>query len=140
MAIDQFAKAIDRFEAYTKYTDFEKFHVEQVRGFKQHLYEQTGVRSKAPLSQATIYSTLNTLKTLLHLARRSAGIQVAFQLRRLGIFQSVTGHAAIAKAHRTPRGPTLDQIRRALAAMPTERTYNAATARWSPWSRSPLPG
>jgi hypothetical protein len=59
VAIFQFPfwRAADRFR-----TDFEKFHVEQVRGFKQHLYEQTGVRSKAPLSHATIYSTLNTLK------------------------------------------------------------------------------
>jgi hypothetical protein len=62
VATDQFAKAIDRFETYTRFTDFEKFHVEQVRGFKQHLYEQTGLRSKSPLSHATIYGTLNTLK------------------------------------------------------------------------------
>ena len=26
LAIDQFAKAIDRFETYTKFTDFERFH------------------------------------------------------------------------------------------------------------------
>src|SRR5215208_1885992 len=62
VAIDHFAKAINRFESYTKFADFEKFHVEQVRGFKQHLNEQPGVRSKAPLSHATIYSNLNTLK------------------------------------------------------------------------------
>jgi hypothetical protein len=53
VAIDQFAKAVDRFETYTKHTDFAKFRLEQVRGFKQQLSQQTGARSGEPLSAAT---------------------------------------------------------------------------------------
>jgi site-specific recombinase XerD len=120
VAIDQFAKAIDRFESYTKYTDFEKFHVEQVRGFKQHLYEQTGVRSKAPLSHATIYSTLNTLKAFFMWLAGQPGFKSRFSYGDWEYFNPSRTTASIAKAHRTPRGPTLDQIRRVLATMPAE--------------------
>jgi integrase len=112
--------AIDRFETYTKYTDFEKFHVEQVRGFKQHLNEQTGVRSKAPLSQATIYSTLNTLKAFFMWLADQPGFRSRFSYGDWEYFNPSRATAAIAKAQRISRGPTLDQIRRVLAAMPTE--------------------
>jgi hypothetical protein len=36
VAVDRFSTAIHRFESYTKLTDFERFHREQVLGFKQH--------------------------------------------------------------------------------------------------------
>jgi integrase len=119
VAIDQFAKAIDRFERYTKFADFGKFHVEQVRGFKQHLNEQTGVRSNAPLSQATIYGTLNTLKAFFIWLAGQPGFKSCFSYGDWEYFNPSRTTASIAKAHRTPRGPTLDQIRRVLAAMPT---------------------
>ena len=43
--IDAVAKAIARFEAYTKWRDFKKFHIEQAKGFKQSLSDQRGSRS-----------------------------------------------------------------------------------------------
>jgi integrase len=119
VAIDQFAKAIDRFETYTKFVCFENFHIEQVRGFKQHLYEQTGVRSKAPLSHATIYGTLNTLKAFFMWLAGRPGFKSRFSYGDWEYFNPSRATASIAKAHRTPRGPTLDQVRRVLAAMPT---------------------
>ena len=120
VAVDQFAKAIDRFEIYTKFTNFEKFHVEQVKGFKQHLYEQRGVRSKAPLSQATVYATLNTLKTFFIWLAGQPGFESRFRYGDWEYFNPSRATTAVAKAHRTPRGPTLEQIKRVLAAMPTE--------------------
>jgi integrase len=118
VATDQFAKAIDRFETYTRFTDFEKFHVEQVRGFKQHLYEQTGLRSKALLSHATIYGTLNTLKAFFMWLAGQPGFKSRFSYGDWEYFNPSRATASIAKAHRMPRGPTLDQVRRVLAAMP----------------------
>jgi hypothetical protein len=43
--IDAVAKAIARFEAYTKWRDFKSFHIEQAKGFKQSLSDQRGSRS-----------------------------------------------------------------------------------------------
>jgi hypothetical protein len=59
--IDAAAKAIARFEAYTKWRDFKKFHIEQAKGFKQSLSDQRGSQSGEPLSKATLYATLTAL-------------------------------------------------------------------------------
>jgi site-specific recombinase XerD len=60
--IDAVAKAIARFETYTRYKDFKAFHIEQARGFKRDLADRRGARSGEPLSEATLYSTLTALK------------------------------------------------------------------------------
>jgi hypothetical protein len=49
-SLDAVAKAIDRFEDYSKFRDFKKFHVEQVRAFKVHLRTTRNVRTGQPLS------------------------------------------------------------------------------------------
>jgi hypothetical protein len=60
--IDSVAKAIARFEAYTRYKDFKTFHIEQAKAFKRDLADQRGHRSGEPLSKATLYATLTSLK------------------------------------------------------------------------------
>ena len=60
--IDAVAKAIARFEAYTRYKDFKAFHIEQAKAFKRDLADQRGHRSGEPLSKATLYATLTALK------------------------------------------------------------------------------
>jgi len=118
VAIDQFFKAIDRFERYTRHTDFERFHIEQVRGFKQHLSAEIGLRSGEPLSHATIYATLNSLKAFFMWLAGQPGYKKRFAYGDWEYFSPSRATVAIAKARRTPRGPTLDQIRRMLNAMP----------------------
>ena len=61
-SLDAVAKAIDRFEEHSKFRDFKKFHVEQVRAFKAHLRTTRNVRTGEPLSASTIYSTFAALK------------------------------------------------------------------------------
>ena len=46
--IDAVAKAISRFEAYTRFRDFKAFHIEQAKGFKHSLSAQRGSRSGEP--------------------------------------------------------------------------------------------
>ena len=60
--IDAVAKAISRFEAYTRCKDFKTFHIEQAKAFKRDLADQRGHRSGEPLSKATLYATLTALK------------------------------------------------------------------------------
>jgi hypothetical protein len=60
--IDSVAKAIARFEAYTRYKDFKTFHIEQAKAFKRDLADQRGHRSGEPLSKPTLYATLTALK------------------------------------------------------------------------------
>ena len=43
--IDAAAKALNRFEVYTKYRDFKAFHFEQAIAFKRNLADQKGQMS-----------------------------------------------------------------------------------------------
>ena len=60
--LDGVAKALNRFETYTKFRDFKAFHIEQAKGFKASLAEQLSARTKDRLSKATLYATLSVLK------------------------------------------------------------------------------
>ena len=60
--VDAAAKALDRFEVYTKHRDFKAFHYEQAVAFKKHLAEQKNLLSGETLSKATLYATLTQLK------------------------------------------------------------------------------
>jgi len=56
------AKAINRFETYTRFRDFKAFHIEQAKEFKASLARQMSLRSGDHLSKATLYATLSALK------------------------------------------------------------------------------
>jgi hypothetical protein len=50
--LDAVAKALNRFETYTKFRDFKAFQIEQAKGFKASLADQTSARTKDRLSKA----------------------------------------------------------------------------------------
>ena len=52
--LDAAAKALNRFETYTKFRDFKAFHIEQAQGFKAYLAQRMSVRTKEPFSKATL--------------------------------------------------------------------------------------
>ena len=56
--VDAAAKALNRFEVYTKYRDFKTFHFQQAIAFKRHLAEQKGQQSGEKLSKATLLAHL----------------------------------------------------------------------------------
>jgi integrase/recombinase XerD len=49
-SIDGVAKAINRFEQYTKFKDFKQFHHQQAIGFKTYLTKQKNETTNKPLS------------------------------------------------------------------------------------------
>ena len=53
-SVDVVAKALNRFETYGRFRDFNKFHPEQAVAFKRYLAEQTSTRTGQPLSKATL--------------------------------------------------------------------------------------
>ena len=72
--VDAVAKALSRFESYTKYRDFKSFHIQQAINFKKHLTSQ--VHSVAP-------------QALLPLARRPTWVPFRTPIFRRRIFQFV---------------------------------------------------
>lgn len=118
--IDHVAKAISRFEAYTRHRDFKAFHRDQARGFKQHLTAERRNRFGKPLSAATIYSTLNALKTFFVWLADQPGYKSRIRYDDIEYFSINRKDARVAKTVREPRVPTLEQIRHVLSAMPAE--------------------
>ena len=86
--IDAVAKAIARFEAYTKWRDFKKYHIDQAKGFKHSLAEQRGHRSGDPLSKATLHATLTALKRFFHWLSWQPGYKSRISHFRCRLLQS----------------------------------------------------
>jgi site-specific recombinase XerD len=116
--IDAVAKAIARFEAYTKWRDFKKFHIEQAKGFKQSLSDQRGSWSGEPLSKATLYATLTALKRFFIWLAGQPGYKSRISYADAEYFNLSVKETRIAKATRPTRVPTLEQIRHVIQSMP----------------------
>ena len=117
-SIDAFAKAISRFEAYTRYKDFKAFHIEQAKGFKRDLADQRGHRSGEPLSKATLYTTLTALKRFFIWLAGQPGYKSRISYSDAEYFNLSAKETRIAKATRPGRVPTLEQIRHVIQSMP----------------------
>jgi integrase len=116
--LDGVAKAISRFETYTKFRDFKAFHIEQAKGFKLSLADVRGKRSNAPLSKATLYSTLTTLKRFFVWLAGQPGYKSRIAYSDAEYFNLSVKETRIAKATREQRVPTMEQIRHVIQAMP----------------------
>src|SRR5215471_19336074 len=117
-SIDAVAKAISRFEAYTRYKDFKAFHIEQAKAFKRDLADQRGHRSGEPLSKATLYATLTALKRFFVWLAGQPGYKSRISYSDAEYFNLSAKETRIAKAHREARVPTLEQIRHVIRTMP----------------------
>jgi integrase len=116
--IDAVAKAIARFEAYTRYKDFKSFHIEQAKAFKRDLADQRGHRSGEPLSKATLYATLTALKRFFVWLAGQPGYKSRISYSDAEYFNLSAKETRIAKATRPARVPTLEQIRHIIQTMP----------------------
>jgi integrase len=117
--IDAVAKAIARFEEYTKWRDFKRFHIEQAKGFKHSVAEQRGHRTGEPLSKATLYATLSALRRFFIWLAGQPGYKSRISYSDAEYFNLSAKETRIAKAIRPARVPTLEQIRHVIQAMPT---------------------
>lgn len=119
-SLDAIAKALNRFEVYTRFKDFRAFHISQAAGFKVHLADQTSDRTGERLSKATLHSTLAALKQFFHWLAGQQGFRKRLSYSDADYFNLSEKEARIAKARRERPGPTLEQIRHVLRGMPAE--------------------
>lgn len=115
--IDAVAKAIARFEVYTRHKDFKTFHIEQAKAFKRDLADQRGHHSGEPLSKATLYATLTALKRFFIWLAGQPGYKSRISYSDAEYFNLSVKETRIAKAVRPARVPTLEQIRHVIQAM-----------------------
>ena len=116
--LDTVAKALNRFETYTKFRDFKAFHIEQAKGFKTHLADQTSLRTSERLSKATLYATLNALRRFFIWLAGQPGYKSRISYSDAEYFNLSANETRVAKAHRDTPVPTLEQIRHVLRTMP----------------------
>lgn len=117
-SLDGVAKAIHRFESYTKFRDFRQFHIKQAVAFKAHLADQRSARTEAPLSKATLLSTVNALKAFFQWLAGRPGYKSRLKYADAEYFNLSEKEMRVAKARREQRVPTLEQIHHLLAVMP----------------------
>ena len=117
--LDGVAKALNRFEVYTKFRSFKSFHIEQAVGFKRQLSGQLNARTGKPLSKATLYSTLSALRNFFHWLAGRPGFRSRLSYSDADYFNLSDKETRVAKAHREQRIPTLEQIRYVVEKMPT---------------------
>jgi integrase len=119
-SIDAAAAAINRFENHTHYRDFKGFHIEQATAFKRNLREQVNRTTGERLSASTLFATLSTLRTFFKWLAGQPGYRSKISYSDADYFGADRMETAVAKAHREPRVPTLEQIRHVLKSLPAE--------------------
>ncbi len=118
LTLDGVAKAMNRFETYTRFRDFKAFHIEQAKGFKASLAEQMSLRTRDHLSKATLYATLSALKRFFIWLAGQPGYKSRISYSDAEYFNLSAKETRIAKARREERVPTLEQIRYVIGVMP----------------------
>lgn len=118
--LDGIRKAISRFEDYTGARDFKTFRREQAIGFKASLSEVNGLRTGEPLSLATQSVTLAALKEFFTWLAWQPGFKSKIHVPDIDYFSLSMKEGAIAKAKKLRDFPSLEQLRVAIAAMPSE--------------------
>jgi integrase len=118
--VDAAAKALSRFEAFTKYRDFKAFHFEQAIAFKKHLAEQKGQQSGEKLSKATLHATLTQLKRFFQWLAWQPGYKSRFQYSDAEYFNLSDKDTRVATAQREQKVPTLEQIKHVINTMPSD--------------------
>ncbi len=88
--------------------------------FKRHLAGLKAVRTRAPLSGATILSTLHAIQEFFRWLSRESGYKSKINVADIRYFNLSHGEVAAARSSPTRKVPTFEQIRAAIEAMPTK--------------------
>lgn len=123
-SIDGVAKAINRFEQYTKFKDFKQFHPQQAMGFKKHLAKQKNEVTGKPLSKATLNTTLRHLKAYFQWLSLQSGFKSRFNYKDAEYFNLLEKEARIASAKRKRPVPSIEQITHVLERMANQTTID----------------
>ena len=105
-SLDEVAKALHRFEVYTKFRDFRKFHIEQPIAFKRYLADDRNARTDKTFSKTTQQRTLAVLKNFFHWLAGQPGFRSRLSYADADYFSLSEKDLRIAKATQE-RKPTL---------------------------------
>lgn len=118
--VDKAAEAILRFERCMGFKPFKRFRIEQAMTFKQRLTLERNARTGAPLSKATIDSTLRAVKAFFLWLADQPGYRSRIAYADAQYFNLNAKDARVAHTQRDTPFPTLEQCRHAFGQMPVE--------------------
>lgn len=118
-SVDAAAKAISRFEDYTKHRSFKSYHFEQAVGFKKHLLKQTSKKTGKPLSKSTLKNTCQNLKDFFQWLTMQPGYASKIKYTDIEYFNLSEKDTRVAGAKRPKRVPTIEQIKHVIGVMPS---------------------
>ncbi|MGJ8622766.1 MAG: tyrosine-type recombinase/integrase [Yoonia sp.] len=117
--VDKAMEAILRFERSTSFKPFKRFHIEQAITFKNRLAQQKNARTGAPLSRATVDSTLRCVKAFVLWLAGQPGYKSRIAYADAEYFNLNAKDARIAHTAREAKYPTPEQCRHAFDQMPS---------------------
>lgn len=117
-SLDSVAMALSRYDSYTKYRDFKKFHFEQAIRFKKFLSEQDSKQSGNKLSKSTLNTTLRHLKGFFQWLAMQPGYKSRITYTDTEYFNLSEKDTRIATARHSKPVPTLEQIKHVFNTMP----------------------
>lgn len=120
--VDKAAEAILRYERSTGFKPFKRFHIDQAVAFKNRLSQEKNARTGAPLSKATVDSTLRTVKAFFLWLAGQPGYRSRIAYADAEYFNLNAKDARIAHTARDEVYPTLEQCRHAFSQMPCTTT------------------
>ena len=128
-SVDCAAAALAKFEDYTKFRDFKRFHIQQAIGFKRMLSDQISPRTGEQLSRGTVFSTLNALRGFFLWLATQPGYRSHLTPADAEYFSLSDKDARIAKAALDRPVPTIEQIRHVLKSMPADTDIELRNSR-----------
>lgn len=122
-SVDKVAASVARYQAYLGAADFRQFHSERALGFKRHLAKARHVKSKAPLSRATLDATLRDVKNFMAWLADQPGYRSHVRHADAVYFtpdrkSARSAHQGLWKPH-----PSADQLCHAIEQMPIQTIY-----------------
>lgn len=117
-SIDAALACIARYETFTRQRDFARFKNQTASQFKDDLATQLNKRTKKALSVSTQLHTLSALKGFFIWLADQPGYRSKVRYSDASYFSLSLKQTEIARATRGIAGPTIDQVRYVIQAMP----------------------
>ncbi len=118
-SVDAVATALNEFETYSKFRNFQTFNIKQAIAFKRFYSEKKSSKTGLPLSISTIRATLSYLERFFRWLSQQPSYKSKIHRTDADYFKLSHKENQIASTHTRRPVPTLEQIEHLLSTMPT---------------------